>query len=1124
MQLNHISIDGFGVLSNLEIRNIDSGLNVLYGSNGAGKTTILHFLRGMVCNFNEARKMRLLPPLKGGHPGGSIEVADGPTRYELIRHARPGHHDTLAIKSNPGDALSATQIREQLAKLDRNVLQTIFFVSGPEAHSIDEMVGLALRDGIELRTRQRQTTWIAERIDAIELERKDLFGPNPSRTNIDQLEQRTRSIEQEIRHLSHQQASRDSNWHADLALTTSQFSEHRREADWLHSELQSVQADLTEVCDRLWSWRAETISEPERIEPSQAESTTSWIAEIEEIDRQIAHAQQVLRDLASSRMQLSLESASRTGVDSPDLEVGFERQRSSLIAIEEQAQKIKLALEVNEQAQLDSVCVCTRLQDQLEGVVKTVQQHLALLCQELSRQQTASEQRRLLANREGVDRCEVELTRQIQRLRLRRDELVHASERTIAQQIQFRTRHAVEHCTCVGHETLVASQSESGHARQQETVMVCKTVHLSNARPGDVELCERLGQRKLELQRQWWQAQQRVCAAQTKLNSLQQATADFAADQTLLNLRQELVLVEQQLADAREQWQSLAVLQTVLQRTQKKLEVETVSPVLKEASELFQRMTRGRYLEFRFNTQAEELSVVNDAAAELSVHALSRGTLEQAALCLRLALCSEYRRRGVDLPLILDEVLADSDEQRLSAAIETLVEYGSQDRQLIFLTCQEHLVQLFETAGVVIRELPGSKRRPVRVNRLPELETKSNSEVYSEQHSRLLDNLALADDEPLEVGFLSRTQPDEPFWLQTESAVGHLPSLGTQMARRIGSIGVRTVSDLIELDPENTEIPLDSLQISAATLRAWQAESRLLCCVPGLTGRDAQLLVACDIFSPSELAQADADDLYLRVRRIRESHREYGALSWLSAEFDWPQRRHFVKWIQSAQRARSYRQAREWSTRRERRDGAHPTPTGHISSQASGRGKIAADRSQRGTATTGSVGQTTERTRTVALSSSETQEPAVKELRYFLNLGSPLVDAPSIGTKTAARFKQIGVMTVSDFINRDASELCRRIKGQRLSKTVIREWQQQAVLVCRIPELRGHDAQVLVACGFTEVTDIAAASPQTLYAVIGPFVQSNKGQRLLRSAKTPDLAEVADWIQFARQSRALKAA
>jgi hypothetical protein len=89
---------------------------------------------------------------------------------------------------------------------------------------------------------------------------------------------------------------------------------------------------------------------------------------------------------------------------------------------------------------------------------------------------------------------------------------------------------------------------------------------------------------------------------------------------------------------------------------------------------------------------------------------------------------------------------------------------------------------------------------------------------------------------------------------------------------------------------------------------------------------------------------------------------------------------------------------------------------------------------------------------------------------------------------------------------------------------VIRQWQQQARLVCRIPNLRGHDAQLLVAVGVTDAEQLAASSPKKLWSLIGPYAETKEGLKIIRAGKKPDLQEVTNWIQWAKQTRTLQAA
>jgi hypothetical protein len=77
-------------------------------------------------------------------------------------------------------------------------------------------------------------------------------------------------------------------------------------------------------------------------------------------------------------------------------------------------------------------------------------------------------------------------------------------------------------------------------------------------------------------------------------------------------------------------------------------------------------------------------------------------------------------------------------------------------------------------------------------------------------------------------------------------------------------------------------------------------------------------------------------------------------------------------------------------------------------------------------------------------------------------------------------------------------------------------------MVCRIPNLRGHDAQILVACGVTSPDTLATADPAGLLGRVQQFVQTPEGKRILRNSPAPDLEEVSAWIRWAQQARPLR--
>ncbi|MDP6556797.1 MAG: DUF4332 domain-containing protein [Pirellulaceae bacterium] len=141
--------------------------------------------------------------------------------------------------------------------------------------------------------------------------------------------------------------------------------------------------------------------------------------------------------------------------------------------------------------------------------------------------------------------------------------------------------------------------------------------------------------------------------------------------------------------------------------------------------------------------------------------------------------------------------------------------------------------------------------------------------------------------------------------------------------------------------------------------------------------------------------------------------------------------------------------------------------------------------------------------------------------RYYLRPKDDVVDAPSIGPKTAKRLEKASIDTVADLLACDPEETVEQLRVPHMDAELIQEWQSQARLVCCVPNLRGRDAQILVACGVTDPDQLGAANLDELLALAQEFAVSSEGKRVLHWSAVPNREEVEDWIQWAGQSRQL---
>lgn len=119
------------------------------------------------------------------------------------------------------------------------------------------------------------------------------------------------------------------------------------------------------------------------------------------------------------------------------------------------------------------------------------------------------------------------------------------------------------------------------------------------------------------------------------------------------------------------------------------------APMLKSASSYFSQITGGEFSGL-INDDSSETPVIaakRPGGEILSVDAMSEGTTDQLYLALRLAALQLQRDRGVDLPVILDDVLMASDDVRAGCIFKALAEF-SQSGQVIVFTHHHHLCEV----------------------------------------------------------------------------------------------------------------------------------------------------------------------------------------------------------------------------------------------------------------------------------------------------------------------------------------------------------------------------------------------------------------------------------------------
>jgi uncharacterized protein YhaN len=202
------------------------------------------------------------------------------------------------------------------------------------------------------------------------------------------------------------------------------------------------------------------------------------------------------------------------------------------------------------------------------------------------------------------------------------------------------------------------------------------------------------------------QARQRVEQLHQRQGELNQEMKSLAADGRLAEAKLELACIENQIKACSGHWQTLATTTHLLDKVCEVYETERQPETLREASGFLSQLTEGKYVRIWTPLGKNQLRVDNKSGQSLPLEVLSRGTREAVFIALRLSLAAAYSRRGVMVPLVLDDVLVNFDSIRAESAAKVLRDFASLGHQVVMFTCHEHIMRIFHKIGVQVRVLP----------------------------------------------------------------------------------------------------------------------------------------------------------------------------------------------------------------------------------------------------------------------------------------------------------------------------------------------------------------------------------------------------------------------------------
>ncbi|MCA8987587.1 MAG: DUF4332 domain-containing protein [Planctomycetaceae bacterium] len=1085
MRLKRISITRPGTRFAVDLSHFQSGFNVVYGTNGTGKSTTWNFLRETMFNTRERRHA-------ADATTGFVDLQSSDDEVRLRwNDAHNVEYSELII--NSGKQKVRESADKEIHRFRDHCFRQLFFSCLRDQADFHDLLESVRRDGISLDSQSLMTRdgkWTL----------KNRLCPQDRSFELQQAETRLRELRQEL-------TARELEQRHSLEKDQTRRAQLTRELDLCRQSIRDDQEALVRIQQELNAREEEQALFSERncqrtqlqLEQWRSE-LDSWLAASEKRLR----AEYVKADLDEEIQQLRLAGQNTV---TPD----WRHFESSLV------DSVKAG--VHELLQHSEPCTeCGRYHlDQCDPRWSMIQERVREHSLNLHN----------WADEHCLTHCRCELDQEVKALEQKRAAVV-AWIATLTERIDSLPKPEQWSqwtadcqgtggwCGCHAHDALRAELSSRAHRvlPTEQLAEFLKMLEGRFTRKVDTTLIAQLRLRQKELL-------QKKTATEQEVQRLTALLHELAAPEALQLTSQEdsllaaIAEMETRVKDLHRMAPGMTTVEEVLERLNELKQLDMISPLLTEVSRHLCSHSDAKWRAIRVNSDNRKLEALSSDAIWHPWESLSCGTQQFVSTMLRLGIAREYRARGIEFPILLDDVLADHDYDQQQSAIQILSHYAEEGQQIIYLTCHQHIANSCAAHGAHVLQIFKSGEPKFRIS--AEASTCSRRETALKVSSQPpIITETVRESAPLLLETSSAKYPLEP-----GDPISRLKTIGTKKLLRLQSAGIETIDDLIQLRI-TSERTLKKLGVSTDRMQRWQSTARLLCCVPGLRFSEARLLAACGVQDAESLAQLEEGELQRKLESLRTSEaKSFKSLRTHSCGLD-----EIRSWQRSARNRRQYPLSgeRERSRRKRRlRTGERlRNRQSRQLSQHTRRERSASDYARQQQATRNLLSSREPDQR--VLSVEQTESADSRELRHFLSMESPIVEAPSIGPKTAKRFHKIGIKTVRQFLNADPDQMAEKINARHIPAQTLREWQAQARLMCCVPEVRGHDVQILVACGIDDVPKLARHRADDLLELVLPFANTTLGKRILRSGKTPDLEEVQNWIAWSQQSRRLDAA
>lgn len=708
--LSGIHMESYGSFYNRSVGPFGPGLNVAYGKNEAGKTTVASFIQGVLFGWTPARgKQNAYRPANAGRAGQLIfeNAAGEQAQVQRVRNA-----DGLQ-----GDAWLTSDI-------DADTYHSLFALDSDELRGLDNASTVTAR----LLTAGAGTDDSPANVRA-ELDRQLASYTSRAASNEHSLTNLAAAIKEAdekvaaattdaehlmqceeeshmLQHKREESAERLARLNAAIEQMTSQQA--------LLENLERRRDDLLSQCAELEDSLDEATRERESLDRTLPQET----AELRALDRaQERTIRDTLDDLQKERdrAEQNLNSAQADYANSKSRYDALQEDDVFLKAAEQLRRKHRLQAVLS--LLVPAICLVLGIPMTLHGldigslaitsfgialVVAAVLVAAAAAVALIRPDHTDDvvQQRRqdthwvMLQDKKRCEACEEELHKcdgQIEAY-LGFNHLSEASGslRRARELLDAANRERAQMNALIQKEQSIRAQRDAAEQSVSAIQDQADAVLAESGAADDVALDEMLRDfidRRNSLMEEQEELSHRAGELSQRLSQARSET-DFA------RLKQHAADLRTRFAESKQNYARLLLARRYLQSAIEAWEGESQPAVYAQAGNVLSDMTGGAWRRVRLSSSGE-LEVFDAEGRGRSPHLLSLGTCQQLYLSLRIALLMTADRVGRNVPVLADDILVNFDDERREMAARALLSLARQ-RQVILFTCHSEVVALIQ--------------------------------------------------------------------------------------------------------------------------------------------------------------------------------------------------------------------------------------------------------------------------------------------------------------------------------------------------------------------------------------------------------------------------------------------